>query len=434
MPQVDFEIGTWFASSDGDAAARATLASLRILAGPRREPVTEVEDTIARTVRTHIYVAAAPLAVWLLANWWRLRWEPDMRSAAPSFAWKQAHSMAAIGEGYAWPALEIASDGEFIQLRLARENTPDVCAIRYLRDVGLDVPAADFEAAVDAFVERVEGRLAEVAPGERTIAELRAELQEERADPKLAEQCKLQALAGIDPGEAPEGWLDAAADLAALAGTAASEEVMAAAPRSEGALKTVREALEAIQASPTTVNLAWVGHDPSIRKGELPWERGARLAQDVRARMGLGEGPLSDALLGDLLGVQFPLPSTIKRPFSGGFANGGGLARTAVSVPTKRIDNQRFSLARLIGWVRAAPAEGHLLPMTDATTALQKLERSFAQEFLCPFAALDTFTDEHGLDDDGIAAAAESFGVSQRLILSTLVNKKKLGRERLSTM
>ncbi len=72
--------------------------------------------------------------------------------------------------------------------------------------------------------------------------------------------------------------------------------------------------------------------------------------------------------------------------------------------------------------------------MTDAATALQKVERSFAQELLCPFAALDAFTEEHGLDDDGIDDAAEHFGVSQRLILSTLVNKHKLGRQRLPAM
>ena len=156
MRQIEFEILTWLAPSDGDPAARATLASLRIVAGLQRDPLTEVEDTIARTVRTHINVASAPLAVWLLSNWWRLRWEPDSQSAC--LGWRQAHSMSAIGEGYAWPALEMASDGELIQLRLAGENAPDACAIRYLREIHLDVPASDFEAAVDTFVGQVEGR------------------------------------------------------------------------------------------------------------------------------------------------------------------------------------------------------------------------------------------------------------------------------------
>jgi hypothetical protein len=42
--------------------------------------------------------------------------------------------MATIGEGYAWAALEFASDGELIQLRLARENTPDACAMPASRE------------------------------------------------------------------------------------------------------------------------------------------------------------------------------------------------------------------------------------------------------------------------------------------------------------
>jgi len=39
---------------------------------------------------------------------------------------------------------------------------------------------------------------------------------------------------------------------------------------------------------------------------------------------------------------------------------------------------------------------------------------------------LDTFTDEHGTDDEGIASAADYFGVSELLVLSTLVNNGKL--------
>jgi hypothetical protein len=434
MPRVELEIATWLAPDDGDAAARATTASLQILAGPGRQPLTEVEGTIARTVRPHIYVAAAPLAVWLLANWWRLRWEPEPELAPAPLGWKQAHSMAAVGEGYAWPALVIASDGAFIRLHLDREDAPDACAVRYLRSVSHDVPAADFEAAVDAFVNQVEARLADIAPGERAVADLRAELRDERADPVLADQGKLQALAGIDPGEAPEGWIEEAAQLAGLAGQVASEEVMAAAPRSEGALKIARETVEAIRGSGTTVNLAWVGQDPSTHEGELPWQRGARLAQELRARLGLGEEPISNHRLGELLEAKLPLPLAGTSGFGGGFANGGGLARTAVSVRGRHVNSQRFALARLIGWARAAPDGGHLLPVTDAATALQKVERSFAEELLCPFAALDAFTDEHGLDDDGIDDDAEHFGVSQRLILSTLVNKHKLGRQRLPAM
>jgi Zn-dependent peptidase ImmA (M78 family) len=78
-----------------------------------------------------------------------------------------------------------------------------------------------------------------------------------------------------------------------------------------------------------------------------------------------------------------------------------------------------------------SPPEDHLLPVTGAATALQKFERAFAQELLCPWDALDAFTDEHGLGEERIADAAAHFEVSERTILSTLVNKKKLPRDRL---
>ena len=99
------------------------------------------------------------------------------------------------------------------------------------------------------------------------------------------------------------------------------------------------------------------------------------------------------------------------------------------------VDSEELA-ARLTaaGWDLTSDGDASVVLVTDAATALQKVERSFAQELLCPFTALDAFTDEHGLDDDGIDDAAEHFGVSQRLILATLVNKHKLGRHRLPAM
>jgi hypothetical protein len=44
---------------------------------------------------------------------------------------------------------------------------------------------------------------------------------------------------------------------------------------------------------------------------------------------------------------------------------------------------------------------------------------------------LDDFTDDNGLDDEGIADAAEHFRVSEWLIQTALVNRGKLSRDRL---
>jgi hypothetical protein len=55
MSELDFEVAGWLGASVDDPLERATLAALRITAGPTNLPVTEVEDTIARTVRTHVF-------------------------------------------------------------------------------------------------------------------------------------------------------------------------------------------------------------------------------------------------------------------------------------------------------------------------------------------------------------------------------------------
>ena len=62
---------------------------------------------------------------------------------------------------------------------------------------------------------------------------------------------------------------------------------------------------------------------------------------------------------------------------------------------------------------------------------MQKFERGFAQELLCPWQELDEFTNNSGLDEEGITEAAEHFQVSRLVVLSTLVNKQKLPRTRL---
>ncbi len=77
-----------------------------------------------------------------------------------------------------------------------------------------------------------------------------------------------------------------------------------------------------------------------------------------------------------------------------------------------------------------APNE-HVVPVTNRYSALQRLERSFAQELLCPWVALDAFTNEHGIDDDALIEAAEYFGVSDWVVRWSLANHGKISRDRL---
>jgi hypothetical protein len=119
------------------------------------------------------------------------------------------------------------------------------------------------------------------------------------------------------------------------------------------------------------------------------------------------------------------------RGLRGGFRNSGAGGRVALLVTSRREDSQRFYLARLVAAALLSSPDQHVLPVSDVGTALQKLERSFAQELLCPWTDLDAFTDQNGTDDEGIADVAEHFAVSELVVRSALVNKKKLPRHRL---
>ncbi len=432
MREIAFEILDWLGGSVGDPPDRETLASLRIRAGPRGIPVTEVEDTIAQTVRRHINVSVHSLARWLVVNWWRLRWEPPRQS--PTFDWLRSHSLAAIGGDYAWPALTIASDGEFIQLRLQAEPSPDVSAIRYLRDIALDVPATEFEQAVDEFLDQVEARLRLRAADERELMELREELRQERSDRSLSMTCKLEALSGFDPGSTSDDWRRAVETLATSAGAGATEEILAVVPTLPGGLTAAAEVISAMRSSVTTVKLEWATlRESQARVGEIPWECGTRMANELRIQIGLSPGPVTSDTLAQLLDVKLPLSKTWTGPrqLRGGFRNGVTHGRTAVLVTSPLPENQRFYLARLVGAALRASDTQYVLPVSNAATALQKFERSFAQEFLCPWQDLDAFTDHVGTDDDGITDAAAHFAVSEKLVLTTLVNKGKLPRSRL---
>lgn len=432
VTELDFEIKWLAPAAADDPVDGATLASFRMTAGPDRIPITEVDDTLAGTVRDHIYVPVHRVARWLLVNWWRLRWEP--RPSRPSYEWLQAHSMAAISSDLAWPAVQFSSDGEFIEILLEAETAPDVSAIRYLRDVTVQIPATDFEAAVDSLLERVEARLALRVPGERELSELRDELKHEREDPVLARECKLQALAGVDPGSATDEWLKTVEELSKRAGSEAMDEIMAAVPELPEGLTTVEQVISAMQCSPASVNLDWARIPLSMAPArELPWEKGARLAGELRRQLGISSGPLERREYEQWLDAKLPLPPsewTGRKALSGGFRNGVTAGRTALMITSSREDNQRFYLARVIGAALLSSPAQHVLPVSDAGTAFQKFERSFAQEFLCPWADLDAFTDEHGMGEAGIAEAAEHFMVSERLVETTLVNKKKLPRHR----
>ncbi len=428
MQALDFKICDWHSAPSSVGPSDLTLGSLCVeVGGPAvaRRSATEVFDIAARTVRQHIYVPIYPLAKWLLLNWWRLRWEPERQS----LDWQFSHSIASIGDGYVWPPITFASDGVFVQLTVAPEATADVAGIRYLRDFSIEIPGADFEAAVDELADAVSQRLRACQRPDRELELIREELAEERSDPELTRACRHQAYAGFAPGDASDEWIATAEDLMRTTGPDAVDEVMAVLPNLDGSLATARERIEEIRSSQIVLDLSWTRTPTPGPELELPWQRGARLATELRTDLHLPV-PLGSSKLGELLGVAFPIGNSGSRELCGGYRNGSDDDRIRATVPSTHPHSQRFYLSRLIGCSLLTSPADQLIPVTTTSTALQKADRSFAQELLCPWEALDAFTDERGLDDEAIEDAANHFDVSELLVLSTLVNKHKVPRHR----
>src|SRR5215207_463651 len=148
----------WLGRETGSAVDRSFYADIGIAIGD--EWLTVLEDIEASTVRNHFRGCAYRLATWFVANWWRLRWEPEAPNWSKNPAWSVAHSLAAAGGGYVWPNVVFASDGDSLSISsIANTKRPSFEPVRYLNSVTARVDAGDFEQRIDRFLEGIFSRL-----------------------------------------------------------------------------------------------------------------------------------------------------------------------------------------------------------------------------------------------------------------------------------
>lgn len=437
--QFNFE---WLAAANaGDASARAGLAALSITINGRL--ATELEDLLAKTVRTVARLSAYNLALWLAANWWRLRWEPQR----DTMHWKMAHQMGAVGGGYAWPDISFASDGDAVLISGSASPEKTVSLIRYLHAFDETISAAQFEQGIDQLVEAVLERLASFSGTnlvgiDGTLAALWAEVCEERRTPETARWRKLEAQLGYDPGEAPTALIAALHTKAVKLGQGAIEE-MACASQSR-----VIEDLATLQGGQSQAVPATIANYDSLHQQisqldcfQLPWQRAEQAAALVRTQWGVAAGqPLRNSDLCDLLSLQASAISDTEGatpyPLAAGFRDETAHGSLKVLLTKRRATGRRFELARLVGDDLTNQPTEKLLPATQAKTARQKFQRAFAQELLCPFSELDKFFGSHfashSTDDDAVEDAASHFQVSPLLVKTTLVNRGRLSRSEMT--
>lgn len=429
--KITFE---WLARDVGDDIARAFAASIGIAVD--NIDLTCLNDSRARTTRETVRGCAWHLAMWFASNWWRLRWEPDgRRTAREDVDWQVAHNLASAGGGVVWPDIVFDSDGDTVGVSLeSSTEAPPFEPVRYLNVASARVSTREFERTVDLFLEAVCERGAALKIREGTVSDLWREVQAERRDEEISRQRKWEALAGYDPDEAPEQVLNSIVEAGQRFGRRASEEVA-----SDARHDTVR-VLEAIRNLPSSgavsvilPDLAGGARSSTGAASEPPWQQAESLARQARQEWHLGDGPLSNQVLAGLVGARADLfteaaGGTLAMPF---VLQGEAGEASRLSLTCKPPTSRRFAVSRLLGDHLFFATQDRLRPATGTKTVRQKVQRAFAQAFLCPFEALMSQLGTRTPDDDDIEMASGYFSVSPLMVRTTLVNKGVLSRSEL---
>lgn len=417
-PTIQLLVDRWSTSQQGPREIRETTCYLSIKISDKI--ATRIEDRWSKTVDDRIHISAYPLAIWLAASWWRLRWEPRPRST-PGLDWKMSHLMPAAGHGYLWPVLQIDCDGEEAFITCTSTSQVDHEPIRFLSSFDATAKVRDLEAAIDDFIEFVTLRLQSIEIHDSELQRLWKEILEERNDAEASRYRRLEAQLGFEAGEGPEDLLDRLLSLRTRAGEEAIGEIALACSGSDpsGALSGI---LERIEAGGVTGKL----RIPSLQKpgAELPpWQRGRQLASTARKSSGISTDRVEDTVLEEILGAKLSsgLLSTKNKVSAGIVVRDPDTGSAKYHFRRHNSSGLRFEAARFMGDALIAPAEDRWLMESDSNSARQKLQRAFAAEFLCP---IDRLTEFLGGDfsNEAIDEAGMHFQVSSLAIQSHLAN------------
>ncbi len=418
--KFDFE---WAAAGHDVPELANTMAELALHVG--NVNLTRNDNIWAKSVRDSVLVSAYPLAMWLASSWWRLNFEPlPAHGKPPTVDWRMAHEIGAANHGFVWPKVVFASDCEIMQIWAEPSNATIHQSVKYLNglDAHASVKFAEFQRSVTGFVESVITRLEAVDCKNSDLYKLWQLIQEETADPKIADYRKLEAELGYDPDECPDKLMAKAKKLEQRMGAEALTELAPVYGRAAG-----DEPLNAIDDMIAGPGLTGKPDMPQLTKSKsatgLPWQRAVAAAKELRQCLSNEEAAIDNKQLYGLLGLSEddveswePVTrssATIAIPAKG---------EDFKFVPRKKHPQaKRFELARLLGDFVLTSNSHHWLTSTDLSTSRQKYQRAFAAEFLCPIDALTGFL-EGDYSETAIEEAADHFQVSQTTVDSLLKN------------
>lgn len=416
----------WESALHESIEVRQTSAMLRIELGA--DVITRNQDEWSRTIRDEVRLSAYPLALWLASSWWRLRYEP-LPLSAPTRTWRMAHELSAAGYGYVWPRMLFAADGEDMQVWATQSVPESKASVRYLTNSHQTLSVASFERVVDEFIDGVISRLHAVGVTHTELHDVWAEVVQERADTSVAALRRLEAMLGFDPDGCADQVLARLDRLVPEVGASATAEIASICTSLDPGADLDR-VVAFSQGSGITgqMNLPLSTASITMDRAVPVWQRGRDLARQVRSAVSLNGSAASDELICELVGLPpdqafvFDLPA--RAPLGVAIRNGNS-AELKFLLRKRNKPGRRFELARFMCDHLSANRDDMWLPVTDAKTARQKLQRAFAAEFLCPVQALEKFL-SGDFSADAIERAAEHFGVAERAVKAQLVNNRLL--------
>lgn len=418
----------WTSGAEQVPELGCTMAQFGLYVG--QHCLTQNEDTWSKTVRDTVVVSTYPLAMWLASSWWRLNHEPlPPQGTQPVVDWRMAHELGAAGQGYVWPQLVMASDGEDITVWARPSLQARQQSVRYLQglEAPLAVPLHGFQRAVEHFIQATISRLDALGHAGSDLSGLWQLVQEDRNVPLNAQYRRIEAAMGYDPDACPDAVMAHALQLNSWVGESTFSEL--APVYGHGKVQARLADIEAWVGGPGLIGKPTAQrHLGKSAAHQLPWQRGVDAARGLRQQLAPASAGLSDSRLYDLLGLTSAQVDAWKPP-------AGVQATLAVPqsagafkyLPRKRHPQaKRFEFARMLG-DHVLGASEDWMASTDFATARQKAQRAFAAELLCPIDGLLEFLSED-FSEPARDEAAEHFNVSSSTVYSLLANNGYLER------
>jgi hypothetical protein len=340
--------------------------------------------------------------------------------------------MATIGGGYVWPNVTIVSDGARVILNPVPTQSRPSEPLRYISSVPVLIDAANFEAGVSSFIERVIAQLRPV--GDTNLHAVWQSVREETSDGATARFRKLEAMLGWDPGEASDALIARIESEASDLGEGAVEELAAngrgeQVPLGRDDIVAMAQRVGIFADPRDAVRLT--NHRFRLRDDVPAWLRGASAARALREQLGSEEAYISNQRLCTLAGISQGAADYHPDGAPISFELNETAREGKIVLRARNPNSRRFDITRILGDLVVERTTGRLRPVTRSGTYRQKMQRSFAAEFLAPIDGLTAFL-KGDFSEESLEDAADYFGVSDFVVRLQLVNNHVISRDELS--